>query len=255
MGRAMTMGDDELRIAGIASEHSKWALGRQLGAPVLNDDGTGDGLVDVVFPEADPPAVMEVTRVVDADHRATHAAAVRAVEGKLRTEAERIGLGSWWFFLNAGTYVKSLERDLIGLMERLDPPKGQNLRGAALPQHLRDAGLISVGLDRDGPSSADIATMSGTGPVSLVGLGPDLAAALNDNHTKLSRIGDHERHLAVWNQALRAGDPGLTPVPVLPDPIDYLWVIRTRDEPQPTAVVWVASGTWLGWKTLGEPHQ
>lgn len=248
-------GEDELRIGEITQRHSMWAVGRDLGEPVLNDDGRAEALVDLVFPNAQPRAVMEVTRVVDGDHRATHSAAVRAVEQRLRAEAVRVDRGQWWFFLAAGAHVKSLEDGLIELMKMADPPEGTNLRGDDLPSKLTDAGLISVGRERGAPPSADIATMTGAGAVSLRGLSEDLSFAIGDNIGKLRSVEGHERHLTVWNQALRAGDPGRTPVPLLPDAIDYLWVIRTREAQEPTEVLWIASHEWSGWKIRGEAHQ
>ncbi|CAN5331949.1 hypothetical protein BH24ACT7_BH24ACT7_23740 [soil metagenome] len=246
-------GDDELMIARIASEHSVWALGRSLGEPVLNDNGLDDGLVDVLFPDADRPAAMEVTRVVDGDHGATHSAAGPVVDGRLGPAAQELDRGEWEFWLRAGTHVKDISPKLIELMRQLDPSRAGRFGDADLPQSLREAGLVSVYHHPDRPATAGIGTISSPDG-QLPGVGPDLANAIANNEAKLRRADGYERHLAVWNQALRHGEPGRSPVPNLPGSIDYLWVIRLSNHPR-GAVIWVASRRWHGWKTKGEPHE
>ena len=243
----------ELVIAHIVSEFAEWGLGRRLGEPTLNDDGTSPGQVDVMFNDADPPVALEVTSITDGEFISTAVAAERVAD-RLNGHAERLGVGFWYINVVAGTMLKPLENELDQLMERgpeaFPDLMAQDGLRAGLP-----VGVNSVYLDTTKQSGTVIGTWSGVGAVSLAGFAGELWETVQGNATKLAAATGYERHLAVDLRALRARDPGATPPPRLPESIDYLWVIRrtvTVSRSQP--VVWLTRSA-EGWKTHGEAYE
>jgi hypothetical protein len=243
----MTAADEtpiELVVARAVSDVSVWGIGRELGEAHLHDDQTQDGMFDVEFPHATPAVAMEVTSIADGDHLATANAAQAIVDRHLQEVAEETGRNIHWLFsVTSGTALRKLRPYLEEVIR-----DGRDVGSDELP-----AGLIGVGRElRDGPA-VRIGTWSGEG--SLRGIHEELLDAMESNRAKLAAAHGYEHHLAVDVQALRASDPAATPAPILPEEIDYLWVVRRgyslmRGSP----VVWVTDG--LGpWRVNGEPHE
>ena len=243
----------ELVIAHIVSEFAEWGLGRRLGEPTLNDDGTSPAQFDVIFNDADPPVALEVTSITDGEFIST-AAAAEPVAARLNAHAQRLGAGFWYINVVAGTLLKPLENELDQLMERgpevLPDLMAQDGLRTGLP-----FGVTSVYLEATKQSGAVIGTWSGFGALPLAGFRSELWETMQSNAAKLAAVIGYERHLAVDLRAMRAADPGATPPPELPDSIDYLWVIRrtvTASRSQP--IVWLTRSA-EEWKTHGEPYE
>lgn len=238
---------DELLVARAVSNVSRWGMGRELGEPVLNDDGSAEGMFDIRFDDSEPPVAMEVTSVVDSDFIAT-ANAADPVADELTAYATTLGFGRWHIMVTAGTRLRPIVQDLKDLMAT-GLPNGSPVRDGLPP------GVNAVYLEPDGPSVAAIGTWSHAGAVALSDLSRDLELAIDDNSEKLAAAAGYEKHLAVDIKALRATDPGRTPAPRLPTAIDWLWVVRRRvTEGRSTPVVWV-TGRSGGWRVNGEPWE
>ena len=236
----------ELLIATVISGVSEWGLGRHLGPPRLNDDGSEEAMVDVHFLDTDPIAAMEVTSIVDSRTPATVAAAERARVRRLESIAAAAAVPMRWTVqLVAGTQVS----EIIDVVEAAITDGNADLGLVDLP-----GGLMRIDAEPAARSSVDFAVWSGIGAGALTGIGTDLELAIASNRDKLARAEGFERHLAVDVQALRSSDPARTPVPELPPSIDYLWVTRRSISAQRSQpVVWVTDGTGA-WLSNGEPH-
>jgi len=239
--------NDELIVARTISDVSQWGIGRELGEPLLHDDGSESEMFDIEFSHTVPLAAMEVTSIVDGKFIATHDAAQKAVERSLtRLAEESEHKVNWIFQIHAGTSLK----DLAGLMREIIQsgvaPTGRDI----VP------GLIRVDTEPSETPEVNIATWSNSSMVGgLQGFRRELMTAIESNRAKLRKAEGYERHLAVDVVGMRASDPGLTPCPPLPHEIDLIWVTRRaytlrRGSP----VVWVSDGTGP-WKANGLPHE
>jgi hypothetical protein len=241
----------EMTIARIVSDFAVWGLGRVLGEPTDHDDNSEPAMVDVLFDQAEPPVALEVTSIVDGDFVATAVAADRSVE-RLSEYAEHLGVGRWVINLAAGAHLNTIEQALRDLMS--DPDL---LSAFSKPNGLRaglPSGVMSMYLDADGPSGADLGTWGQTGATPLQSISADLDDAIVQNKTKLGAAIGYEKHLAVDVVEMRASDPGRSPPPSLPEQIDFLWVVRRWVSPSRSRpVVWLTDGG--PWKVNGAPHE
>jgi hypothetical protein len=237
---------DELVIAQTVSDVSIWGIGRELGRPVIHDDGSGDGMFDVVFPDADPPVAMEVTAIVDGQFIATADAAQDAVERRLTTVALNSGHHlSWIFHLDAQASLKELIDEMIEIIGRGEAPPGRDIA----------RGLNEVDVVAATMPEVRIGVWQNTASTGgLRGFRPELIRAIESKRTTLGRVKGHERHLAVDVVAMHASDPGQTPCPPLPAEIDVIWVTRRWYSAQRgSPVVWVSEGG--PWRVNGAPHE
>lgn len=237
---------DELIVARTVSQVSEWGIGRDLGEPVLHDDGSEPGMVDIMFPNTFPEAAMEVTSIVDEEFPATANAAQKAVEQTLRGVAEESGHKvHWTFHIASGTSVKRLEGLMTDIITGGSAPAGRSIA----------PGLNKVDAEQSDTPDVTIATWSSFRAVPTEGFRGELSKAIADKRAKLEAAEGYERHLAVDVLSLRASDPGLTPCPPLPDEIDFIWVTRRAySASRGSPVVWVSDGTGA-WKTNGKPHE
>lgn len=238
---------DELIVARTIRDVSLWGIGRELGYPLLHDDGTESEMFDIEFSHTAPRAAMEVTSIVDGQVIATHDAAQKTVERSLTRLAEESGLNvDWTFQIYAGTSLKSLAGLMTEIIQSGDAPTGRDIA----------PGLIRVDTEPSDSPQVSIATWANSSMVGgLQGFSRELMTAIQSNRAKLGKAEGYERHLAIDVLGMRASDPGLTPCPRLPDEIDFIWVTRRayslrRGSP----VIWVSDGT-EPWRANGEPQE
>jgi hypothetical protein len=229
--RAMADQQRELEIAKWVAIYSERYRGKILGEPILNDDGSGDLLFDVLFDKVSPPVALEVTSIVHPPFIATARVADPVAE-EMTLAAIDEGLGRWYINVVAGTRLRPIAGDLLDVIRA---------GGGRLP-----AGVIDVSQADDGEPGVVIGTWSSSGAVALPGFTQELIEAVSANEGKLALAERYERHLAVDLRALRASDPSSTPAPDLPPSIDLLWVVRTtitqaRVEP---LAWWSDGGEW-----------
>ena len=244
---------EELIVARVIAEFAPWAIGRDLGEPTEHDDGSRPALVDVLFLDADPPAALEVTKIIDPQFVETAAVANPHAED-LTALAEELSVGRW--FINI--LPEARLRQIHGAVESLMRDHSRHREVLMSKDGLRSGlptGVISVRLQPDWPSAAVISTWSAPGAMSLREFGPELYEAIVNNQVKLGKMGGYETHLAVDMHALRASDPARTHPPTLPPEIKHLWVVRRhfsafRGRP----VVWHLARGDTEWKVDGAPH-
>jgi hypothetical protein len=236
----------ELVVARAVSDVSSWGIGRELGEPRLHDDQTQDGMFDVEFPQATPPVAMEITSIADGDYLATANAAQSIVDRHLQEVAEETGRNVHWLFsVTSGTVLRRLRPYLEQVIR-----DGRDVGSDELP-----AGLISVGRELGDRPAVRIGTWSAATAGPLRGIYEELLDAVESNRAKLGAASGYERHLAVDVLALRASDPAATHAPMLPEEVDWLWVVRRAYSAlRGSPVVWVTDGSGR-WRVDGEPHE
>ncbi len=235
----------ELEVARWISSYSDRHLRRHLGDPVLNDDGSAEGLFDVRFDDPEPPVALEVTSIVD-----PHFIATARIADPIADELSQIAidedLGRWYVEVVAGTRLRPIK------MAILEAIKGH---GGAPP------GVVSIERAGNGEPEVVICTWSSDPqavPQPLPGFSSELERAIEAKRAKLGRAEGYEHHLAVDLQAWRAQDPTETPPPCLPPEIDVLWVVHTsvigsRLEPMAwwsSGEEWSLSHDWLPSSTI-----
>ena len=224
----------ELEIARWVSCYSEQHMGRYLGDPVLNDDGSADGLFDVRFDDPEPPIALEVTSIVD-PHFIETARVAHSVADELTQLAVEEHLGRWYVEVVAGTRLSPIKQAILGAI------KGN----VACPR-----GVKNIKQADDGePEVVIVTSLSDPQPIPqpLPGFAKELERAIKAKRAKLGRAEGYEHHLAVDLQAMRAQDPAKTPPPCLPPEIDVLWVVNTSSVGQRLEPIawWSSGGEWM----------
>ena len=241
--------DPELEVALAIADASEWAVGRPLGVPTRHDDGSEPQMVDYLFEDAAPPVALEITAIVDSEFLETADVASKINE-RFDAHARDLGAGRWTIHFAAGTRL----RPLISLMEQ-PMSDGLDEEDSPLRRGLPD-GVISVYIEPRGADEVQIGAVNSSGNGRLRGFSAELSDAITENMAKLTKMADHERHLAIDMQAMRASDPGETPPPTLPEVLDHLWVMRRRvSATRKPPVVWVTEHGGTGWKVNAAPYE
>jgi hypothetical protein len=241
------------------------------GERVCEDAQPGRLEVDFVYPESQPrPLALEVTTIVDPDDMA----GARASEGlsqRLTKAAEDERLGSWIVSVHIDRDFRRLEREILTVIRDAQPVRARLLStngsirlgrytaeelrrlphdqwGSFIAEHerLKELGLNEVWpveLDRDNY----VGVLPGKGFV-VRGFDEELRERLSAKAKVLGKVGDFQRHLAVFvDRSDVAGDPESMAVPELPPTIDVLWVVNRWSHGGDQPEIWVTRRWRSSW--------
>jgi hypothetical protein len=249
------------------------AEGIQPGPRERHDAAKGMLLVDFLYPQARPQAIaLEITGVWDGGHRAGVRTADRITQGLTET-AEREHLGSWLVTVRTDKTLRDLEPEIIKVIAAAQPNRERMLSEddqirpgeytsndlARLPSSKAERLFIQehdrlkrLGLVEVKPIRADrehaIAVFPMTGG-DVVGFGGDLEERVRDNVGKLGKVQGSEHHLAVFvdrHTASRSSE--LTPPPLLPPEIDFMWVVHGWRDKGGRYATWVTRRGESQWR-------
>lgn len=237
--------ESELKVAqAVSSAAAAFGLG-EWGEPIRVDDGTAEAQVDYRFDAPRGRVALEVSSIVDSRFVATANASYDRVD-RLRTAAIERGAGRWDFVLLPDAVVRDVLPDLINIIQtRTELQVGRSTDG--LP-----SGVNGLWYDPDGEDTGEIMTLSSATATSLGGLTVSVQACVNDNAVKLTAAEAEFRYVAIDAQMMHATDPAQTRVPMLPEGVDGVFVVRRHTSlMRGSPVVWYSNGSDY-WQSNGE---
>ncbi|MCH8899290.1 MAG: hypothetical protein IH942_02210 [Acidobacteria bacterium] len=232
-------------------------LGLDLGPRTDRDEPSPGLRVDFTYDAANPPTALEITTLVWSEFQASVGERSK-IERQLGEQAEKEQLGRWEATIHSGKNVQRIAEVALAAMRRNEAIDTVDLRKqahralmeggfdeytclAAEGDSLRNLGLLSlrrIAADGDG-FAANVMTQL----VPRTGFLAPLEQAVAKNASKLEETRPRSTHLVVRVNDIRASrDATLTPPPLLPASIDYLWVIVEIDPRSRARGWWIRRG-------------
>lgn len=242
----MTRGRDIEEAIADAFERAHFScLGVAVGRRERHDGQQGLLLVDFIYPDSPPtPVALEVTQLAF-DVEMAAGSERRKLGDELSAIARSENLGFWAVHLGNRADFRRARAVLLGLMRagvsvRVDRWRQPWISDEHLPEaqpflDLR-AELLAVNIYRVEKSTRPVQDGVGidtSGPIVIVtGFGARIEEMTQVNANKLEAARPRSTHLAVLvNDRRCSEDPSLSLPPVLPDSIDFLWVVHDLGQP------------------------
>lgn len=255
---------DEPLAARVVEHLAPNVLGRRIGAPSPRDARDASGLrVDFTYEATVPPVALEVTGLHVPSERALGGAIDTRLEPALNGVAARQKLGGWVITLDSHARVKDLIPEVFELMkkgESIRPgeyssddllARNPDQRRAFVDEHtrLRRMGLVDVENVSINDHGVRCLAFGSAGEVA--GFGNRLGMEISKNADKLNEARPRETHLAVISYDFRASRMAeKTPPPLLPEELDFLWVIHSWPQTSGLVEVWVGQRAKANWTQL-----